>query len=205
MRRLAALPLLLGCAPADEPSPAAPTVPTCAAAMAAGDPVRSWSELAPLVEQVRTERYPELADVPLELVELTSETDFFVANLDLATASAPPLERSYRVLANPRLFPNPPPFDAVYAILVHELAHIRDYTELDTTELVEFGLWYATADTTAYERSTDEVALTLGCGAGLKSYRLWLYDQLTEEQADAKRATYYTPDEIDAWMAANGG
>jgi hypothetical protein len=190
--------LLTACAVEPEP-----TLPTCAEAMADVPPLTGWESLTPLIEQVRADRYPELAGVPIELGMLESETDFFVANLVLSTATNPPLEREYLVLANPALLADPPPPSALYAILVHELAHIRDYTEKDTAELVSFGLWYAQGDTAAYERATDEVALKLGCGEGLKAYREWLYERLDAEAVEAKRETYYTPEEIEAWMAAN--
>jgi hypothetical protein len=176
-------------------------LPTCAEAMHVGASLASWDDLAPLVEQVRAQRFPELTDVSIELFEVQSDTDFFVSNLDLSTVGAPPLERHYRVLANPLMFPTPPPFSAAYAIIAHELAHVRDYTEMDTTELVQFGLWYAGGDTADYERATDEVTLELGCAEGLKAYRVWLYERLTDEALAAKRATYYTPEEIDAWVA----
>lgn len=202
MRRWALL-LIAGCAakPASEPS-----VATCDAAMAAGVGPTTMADIAPIFEQVRRERVPELADVEITLGELSSDDSFFVANLDLATASSPPRERSYVVNANPRMFESPaPPFSAVYAILVHELKHIVDYTEMDTEELVSFGIWYATADVAEYERQTDEFALERGCAAGIKDYRVWLYARISEEAAEAKRRDYYTPEEIDAWVADHGG
>ena len=51
----------------------------------------------------------------------------------------------------------------------------------------------------------DEYALEAGCASGLKGYREWLYAHIPPEDVEAKRRDYYTPEEIDAWVEANGG
>jgi hypothetical protein len=195
--------LLAACSTPPEPEPA-DTVPTCAEAMAAGTAPTSMDELPAILAAVQAERVPELDGVEITLGELSADDSFFVANLDLSTASRPGPERAYTVNANPRMFEEPgPPFDAVYAILVHELKHIVDYVGMPTDELVTFGLWYASGDVAEYERETDEFTLERGCATGLKSYRVWLYDRIDAEAVAGKRRDYYTPEEIDAWVADN--
>jgi len=163
------------------------------------------TQMRALVDEVHQAVFPELSEVSIDLVQLESETDFFQANLDLGTVSEPPLERAYRVLYNPHLFDNPPDQSAVAAILVHELTHILDYTEMNSEQLIEFGIWYATSDTAEYERATDEEALWRGCAEGLIAYREWLYEQLDAEDADEKRRVYFTPSEIREWQTTHGG
>lgn len=164
-------------------------------------PPTSAGELDSLLHEVRDALFPELVAVSLTLVELDSETDYFQANLDYGTVSAPPLERDYRILYNPRLFEGGPSQPAIVAILAHELTHIVDYTEMESSELVEFGIWYATSDTADYERQTDEAALWLGCADGLIDYRVWLYNNIPDSAVEDKERTYYTPDQIREWVA----
>ncbi len=164
----------------------------------------SEQELAELFDEVRDALFPEMADISITLVELDSETDFFQSSLHLSTASDPPRERSYRLLFNPVLFDDPPSQPAIAAILAHELTHTGDYLDMDTAELVEFGIWYATGDTAEYERETDEGALWLGCGQGLIEYREWLYAHIPADAIAEKQRVYYTPDEIRSWMDEHG-
>jgi hypothetical protein len=194
---------LTGCVklPADSAAP----LLSCEALMTDGRAVAAEADVQLALEGVRDNLYPELAGVPLGLRSMESDSDFFYANLDLTTLDEDPRERDYFVFYNARLFDDPPPWEAVVAILAHEIKHVLDYTGMDTEALAEFGLWYGTTDDISeYERATDEYALALGCGEGLSAYRTWLYDHVDEETAAQKRLDYYTPEEIDAWMAGNG-
>ena len=202
--RISALPLLLGACPGPQQTldTMSPTVGVCSPMRAEDAPPRSAAELSTLVDEVRGALFPELSTASIDLVELDSETDFFQANLDLNTTSAPPFERGYRLLFNPQLFDDPPSQPAFAAILAHELTHIRDYTEMDGEELIRFGIWYATSDTAEYERETDEHALWLGCGDGLIDYRVWLYTHIPTDAVAEKERVYFTPDDIRTWQAA---
>jgi hypothetical protein len=145
-----------------------------------------------------------LDGVHIELEPLESDISYFQANVDFATLSAAPRERRYLLEHNRRLFDDPPSFQAVVAILVHEAQHFVDFSSWSGTELAEWGAWYGTTDDiSTYERQTDEGALRLGCGEGLSAFRVWLYDHVSPEVADQKRHDYYTPEEIDAWEREN--
>jgi hypothetical protein len=147
---------------------------------------------------------PPLEGVSIDLVTFEHEQDFFRANLDFNTLSAPPRERAYRVEMNSRLLDDPPSWDAVLAILVHETQHLVDFVGMDQQELAAWGVWYATTDDfSAYERATDERALELGCASGLAAFRVWLYDHVDDATEAQKRHDYYTPDEIRDWVIAN--
>jgi hypothetical protein len=111
---------------------------------------------------------------------------------------------------DPIVLSDPPPAHALAALLVHELAHVADYVGWDSAELVEFGVWYGTADPmtsvelSAYERQTDETALRRGCAGGLAAAREWIYAHSDPEVLAEKQRNYWTPAEIDAWTRANG-
>ncbi len=170
-----------------------------------GAPPATEADIVALVESAREGFFPTFGELSLEVVTMESEDSYFVANLDLATLSEAPLERDYRVLYSPALFADPPSRLAVGAILVHELKHVLDYTGMESDELVEFGLWYASGeDISDYEKQTDEYALTSGCAEGLSAYREWVYAHIPAEDLQEKLDTYYTPEEIAAWVADNG-
>lgn len=191
--------LLLACTSA--PVDTAP--PTCAELERTHGDLETVDDIQVALTAVQAALFPALDGVRVDLVSSESETDFFVANLDLSTLEDAPMSRAYRVLYSTHALPQDVPGDGVVAILAHELKHVLDYTAMDTETLVDFALWYAEGDIAAYERETDEAALERGCAAGLKAYRVWLYDQVDDETRAAKERDYYTPDEIDAWVAAH--
>lgn len=193
--------MMLACDGGEDSSTAAPL--TCTERFT-GTPPATEADIVALVASAREGFFPTLGALSLEVVTMESEDSYFVANLDLATLSEAPLERDYRVLYNPALFADPPSRLAVGAILVHELKHVLDYTGMDSDELVEFGLWYASGDDISdYEKQTDEYALESGCAEGLSAYREWVYAHIPAEDLQEKRDTYYTPEEIAAWVADN--
>ena len=185
---------------------AGPTDP-CAEAAALHRPPTDELALSYVIADVQRIVFgAALRDVEVGLAPLPSETDFFNAGVDLTTVDLPGLERRYIIRANSAVFSgDEPPIGATAAILAHELQHILDYTAMSGEELVDFALEYSEGDITTVERATDEAVLARGCATGLKAYREWLYEQLDAETAAEKRRDYYTPDEIDAWVADHGG
>lgn len=176
---------------------------TCEDLLVGGPPATDESGVADLMAPVREHLFPELDGVHIGLNPNQSDSSYFSANLEIATIDSPPPERRYLVHYSVLQFDDPPPADAVRAIMAHELKHVRDYTEMSADELVEFGVRYATEPISEYERQTDLHALELGCGRGLIQFREWLYDHVTDEVEAQKRVDYFTPEEIEAWMAAN--
>ncbi len=158
-------------------------------------------ELRILLNEVRSNLYPQLDGVRIDLEPIVSETVYFNAAFDPANVEMPPRERRYIIGYNRRLFDAPPSYAAVVAVLAHELKHVLDYTEMDTEALIEFALWYMREDIAEYERATDEHALIVGCALALREFRVWLYDHIPPDAVEEKRRCYYTPEEIDAWMA----
>ncbi len=174
----------------------------CARAMDGAPAPTDLGVLEDLLDRARTV-VPELDGVSITLTEGESETDFFYSNLVFSTLVDPPLEREYLAYYNPRMFDDPPPGDAAVGILVHELAHVLDYTEMDGQTLAEFGIWYATEDVADYEHQTDRFAMERGCTLGLIGYGEWTYGKVEGEDLDEKRRVYWTPDAMLGWMTGN--
>lgn len=153
-----------------------------------------------MVDTVRRDHFPDLAGVTVVVRGFDSETDFFTADVVVETVSKPPRERIYRVNANRALYGGGLGNRAVYAILTHELKHVRDYLAMDEKALVSFAVNYVLVPQAAYERSTDLFALERGVGRGLRDFRRWLYDHVDDETREAKRRDYFTPEEIERWL-----
>jgi hypothetical protein len=159
--------------------------------------------LSSVYDRVRQELYPELADLTIVYAELQSDTDFFTSDVVKTTIFNSGRHRTYRLNYNPKLFADPPADDALYAILAHELKHTKDYAGMSSFALAAFAAQYVLGDPSAYEHQTDEYALELGLSRGLEAYRIWLYAHVAPSGLAAKEKQYYTPAEIDAWVAAH--
>jgi hypothetical protein len=175
---------------------------TCTELFGTGAPATDEAMMEDVLEAARSRFYPNLAKADIALVADASQL-YFASNLDYDTLEDAPLDRHYQVHYNPQIFADPPSRFALGAILVHELKHVTDYTQMSSATLAEFGIWYATGDVDDYEHQTDVASLEAGCATGLKAYRVWLYAHVPSADLAAKEAEYYTPDQIDAWIAAN--
>ncbi|MCB9797711.1 MAG: hypothetical protein H6741_33895 [Alphaproteobacteria bacterium] len=194
---------LLGCgspAPLDSVAPG----PGCGFIADSAPPPGDEDALRALLALAQAQAWPELEGVEVSLETAPMSGDYFVASLDLSTLDDPPRERRYRVNFNVQVLEDPPSYAAVGAILAHELSHVHDYTGMEAEAMADFALWYAQADTAEYERATDLAAMERGCAQGLLEYRLWLYAHVDAETLEEKRRVYWTPEEIEAWMATNG-
>ncbi len=184
--------------------------PCPCAAIPAAEPVRTEAGLEDLLRATRDAAWPELAGYTLA-VESYTDLAYFRALVSPDTLGEDdPRARTYLIQYDPIVLSDPPAASALAAVLVHELGHVHDYVAMTPEELLDFGLWYATEDAMTsdtlrdYERATDEAALTRGCADGLSAMRTWIYDHSTEEVEAEKRRNYYSPEEIQAWVAANG-
>lgn len=114
-------------------------------------------------------------------------------------------KRTYILRINKNLFDCPPPMNALEAIMAHELEHLRDYTKLNSMQLLglltKVGL--SKKFRTQYERATDLSAMQMGFPQGLIDYRLWIYERLTPKDLKTKKRYYWTPEEIQEWMSHN--
>lgn len=182
----------------------------CDAISATDAPVTDEAGLVTLLEAARREAWPELTGLAIEVQSYSDLAYFRALPTPDTLGVTDPADRHYLVQYDPVVLADPPAATALAAVLVHELAHVADYTAMTAEELLEFGLWYATEDPMSsdelrdYERQTDEAALSRGCAEGLSAMRTWIYDHASEEVEAEKRRNYYSPEEITEWVAANG-
>ncbi len=140
--------------------------------------------------------FPELAGSKIGLRAVPLEGGFLQARVEprsLLSAS-----RSYWIYYDPRLLEDPPPKEALSAILAHELAHVEDYSRRSAPGLAVLALRYLISPgfRAEYERSADRRAAALGHSAGLAAYRGWLYRRLPKEEPRLRRE-YMTPEELE--------
>ncbi len=162
----------------------------------------SMDEVKNTIENLKELYYPQLHDIRLEVRNFKSKNYYLKTNINVGTLLNKPEKRLYYIEINPKLLACAPTEKALEAILVHELKHIEDMATMRTGELLAFLFKYGTNKKfiIRYEHETDEKALGLGHAEGLKEYRHWIYAQLSEKSLAKKRATYYTPEEIDLWL-----
>jgi hypothetical protein len=173
-------------------------------------PVTTEAGLVALLDATREATFPELGAADIGVRPL-ADLKFLRAWIELdSVAEEDGFARRYTIEYDPVLLADPPEPAALAAVLVHELGHVDDYVGMTSEEVLEFAVWYGTADPmtsdelSAYERGTDEKALVRGCADGLSAMRSWIYAHSDEAVRAEKERNYYTPAEIDAWVAANG-
>lgn len=146
-------------------------------------------------------RFPELKGHDIEIVEFSSEEDFFQARVRPSSLFFG--NRIYQILWNKRLQQGAGLSDqALRGVLTHELCHLVDYQKKNVFEILSLAWLYLTeprsARVVAYERSTDACALRRHAKDELLAYRLWLYQKLDGEALEFKKKAYYTPEELSA-------
>ncbi len=153
------------------------------------------------VEALKAAHFPDLSSKAIEFTALKSASDYFQASVKTTTLTKK--HRTYILKVNPVLFEDPPSEAALASILAHELTHIGEYRHRNWNQMVFLGLKYVFSRPFRidFERDADLKVLELGLGEGLKDYRLWLYDRIDTATLAEKRKTYFTPEEIEDWIA----
>ena len=173
-------------------------VPALAAASNCSTPI-SEERFQDLVTDVRQEFFPDLAHLNIPIRKFHQASYYLQAGVKKAALLIG--KKRYHLDVNPFMLACPPEVEALRAILVHEFEHFRDYDGRSANEVVALGLRYATCKQlrARYELGSDEKALQLHLGEGLKAYRVWLYQWLSPKELRKKQTYYYTPAEIDEW------
>ena len=196
--------VLAGCV-SGSPSTSCP----CDALDLPAGPVTDEAGLVAVLAETQAVLFPEMDGVPIGVAPV-DDLQFFRAWIELDTIAQEPRARTYTVQYDPVVLADPPPVDALAAVLAHELGHVDDYLAMNTSEAVQFCLWYGAQDPTtsdelaAYERQTDEKVLARGCAEGLAAMREWIYAHVDGAVLEEKRRNYYTPDEIAVWTVLHG-
>lgn len=154
-----------------------------------------------LVSEIIARSFPNLIGIDIRVKHFQSDSDYFRTSFS-AARFATGMKMRYFILVNPEWRTRGAPVEGVQAILAHELAHVEDLTRGKRIRL--FGLAGLVSDTRTarFERRADLEAVARDYGAGLKVYRAWLYNHVPAEKLAEKRRDYFSPEEIDAILAA---
>lgn len=154
-------------------------------------PAMTLDHFKSLVQSSKDQYFPELRKVKVSVSTFRSDAYFLQAR--------PNIKREYFIQLNLKLLECPPSEEALVAILVHELEHVKDYIGWSSAKLVKHGIVYSASMKVkiAYERQTDRKVLEKGLHSGLAGYREWVYQWLTPRELARKRRIYLTPEEIN--------
>jgi predicted SprT family Zn-dependent metalloprotease len=167
-------------------------------------PKISLNQFTYLLKKTVNQYFPELVNESIEVSSFRSDAYFLQAQPVVKTIAGKRGNRKYHVQLNLKLLDCPPSEESLQAILVHELEHIKDYTEWSSAKLIKHGMHYSTSlmFRAKYERATDAKVLEKGLNSGLAGYRVWVYQWLSPKELQRKRYIYLTPEEIFAFDSA---
>jgi hypothetical protein len=153
--------------------------------------------VADLARQVRVASFSELARVHFQIQEFHSPNDYFRTRFSVSRFLFL-LPMRYSVQVNPRLFTEQAPIPGVCAILAHELVHVATLSHGNRIRRFAIVRLVSGAYTARFERQADIEAIHRGYGAGLKTYRNWVYTHIAPGKVAEKKQRYFSPEEIDA-------
>jgi hypothetical protein len=161
-------------------------------------PPMSLTSFNEILWRTKDAYFPELKNEKIILKTFRSDAYFLQAQPEIKTLIGKRNLRVYSVQLNLKLLDCPPSNDALEAILVHELEHVKDYTKWSAAKIAKHGFYYASSldFKKKYERQTDKKTLEKGLHLGLAGYRDWVYQWLTPKDLKRKRFIYLTPEEI---------
>jgi hypothetical protein len=154
------------------------------------------------VEQAIGQSFGDLKNYNIELRSFKNDTSDYFFYTDVEKAWKSSRFRTYVIYYNERILESELSPEALEAILVHELQHIEDYTQMNFFELAWLAFRYEVLGSEdliiEFERDTDRRVVEKGYGKGLIQYRKWLYKNLKAEEIELKKKTYLTPEEISS-------
>lgn len=154
-----------------------------------------------LIDEIRTAAYPELRDAEIEVKLFESRSDYFRARFAVPRfVTGRPMR--YIVFVNAGAFTRQAPTEGLRAIVAHELAHVLYFKQRKRIRLLGLVRLATKGFTTRFERRADLQAIARGYGEGLQAYRLWLYQNIPAKRVEEKKRNYFSPEEIDAIVAA---
>lgn len=169
-----------------------------------GQPARTTDDLLTeeqLVSEIIVRSFPNLIGVDIRVKRFQSDNDYFRTSFS-AVRFVGGVTMRYFVLVNPEWRAQGAPVEGVQAILAHELAHVEDLATGKRIRLFGLAGLVSKARTARFERRADLETIARGYGCGLKAYRAWLYNHVPAEKLAEKRRDYFSPEEINAILAA---
>lgn len=178
--------------------------------------VADAATLQTIIDRVVTEEFPSLAGIHIEARTGASSDSLLrtsFRSLDVARRAS---KRHYFVVLS-TAFATQPDAAAIEALVIHEIQHIYDYSQLSGAGLLSLVAEYVLSPNSfvpRYERATDVRALERAFAAQRTTqaadtirYRQFLYAVLPPADVAEKRRNYLQPDEIidcDAQVSGGG-
>ena len=158
----------------------------------------SKENIQELIFEITEDYFPELTDVHVTIKEFKAKNYFLQAKPQVTSLFNSKVKRKYFIMINSSLYKCSPSTAALKAILVHELEHIVDYENMYLGRFIKFTAKYVFGKNyrAHYEQATDMKAIQKGFALGLVEYRLWVYQQLSEQELKKKEFFYLNPEEI---------
>lgn len=160
----------------------------------------SLGDISTIVESVRMESFPQLRGLPITLHTMTSDYIYLESRFTLPSFFTANLR--YMILYNREATARHIPADALRAIAAHELAHVDYFQSQSRMGLVSLVRLLSVHDNAQFERTADLETIGLGYGPGLRTFRVWLYQNIPASRLDEKKRDYFSPPEIDAILDA---
>jgi hypothetical protein len=158
-------------------------------------------EIATIVDSVRAASFPGLKDAEIIVNPMRSNYIYLESRFTFSSFFLEPKLR-YRIAFNPEAIARQVPPDGLRAIVAHELAHVDYYHRRHRLGLLSLIQLEGASFAVRFERGADLVAIDLGYGPGLESYRTWLYDNIPPSRIAEKKRDYFSPEEIEAILRA---
>ncbi len=164
-------------------------------------PDASLERVRQLIEEVRAASFPELQRADIHARRFRSASDYFQSRFGFLQFFFCKRMR-YFIFANAKAFARQAPDEGLRAIIAHELGHTLYYKKRNRLRLFGLVRLASKGFTARFERWADLQAIARGYGEGLKAYRLWLYQNVDAKTLVGKRRNYFSPEEIEAILAA---
>ena len=154
-----------------------------------------------MVRDIIARSFPSLEGVDIRLKVFRSDSDYFRTSFSVVRFIAG-VRMRYVVSVNPEWRRQGAPVEGVRSILAHELAHVDDLKRGKRIRLFRLAGLLSWRRSARFERQADLNAILRDYSSGLKAYRAWLYEHIPLEKLAEKRRDYFSPEEIDAIVAA---
>ena len=154
-----------------------------------------------MLRDIIARSFPNLKGVDIRLKVFRSDSDYFRTSFS-AVRFIVGLKMRYFVSVNPEWRRQGAPVEGVRSILAHELAHVDDLKRGKRIRLFRLVGLLSKSRSARLERQADLNAIVRDYGSGLKGYRAWLYEHIPRNKLAEKRRDYFSPEEIDAIVAA---
>lgn len=152
-----------------------------------------------LVVEIIEKSFSELKEAKIEIKTFQSKSNYFKSQFSVSRFLTFQTLH-YVIFVNAEVFRRNAPEDGIRAILAHELAHVLYYQRKNRFQLIGLTGLADKSFTAKFERKADLETIARGYGEGLKSYRGWLYENISPKEFEAKKRDYFSPEEIDTML-----